>query len=265
MSNEAVVATCLALAGCGVLLARFISKRLRVVVTRVGGPAPLATSLVPPFSWIGPRSEKTLRSVMAIVTAGFEMASNRPIRLRDQAYREASFQVPHEVARLSPGAPGGGRVQEMAPLSIAREWQEETTKGAGQGGGEGLKPPFNIEREARVFLHFPKGSDRATVAFLAINADFGPSPMREEARVVRKRSNKQQTRLMNAAKAVWKCQYAQWVRLRPDIVRRIEPDELPLIITFRGTVWGMLWDTRGKTFVDLGPGMMMTDFYNKDS
>lgn len=199
---------------------------------------------------------KTLKEVESIIAAGFEMASKRPMRLRDQAYREATFQVPHEVARLSPDAPQY-RVQEMAPLSIGKEWQEET-----KGGGP-LRSPFNIEREARVFLYFPKSSDKATAAFLAINSELVPPFKQQQIRI--HEPTKERIRLVETARTIWKCQYKRWVRRHPDIVRRIGPTELPLIVSFRGMTWGLLWDTRAKQFVDLGPAQMFMNFDRKDS
>lgn len=189
-----------------------------------------------------------------IVTAGFEMASRKPTRLRDQAFREASFQVPYEVARLSPDAPRF-RVEEMAPLSSLRKAWQDIAK-----TGMHVKSPFNIEKEARVFLYFPKDSDKATAAFLAINAEYVPMDKR---RGVVGDSDKR-TLLTGVAKATWKCHYMDWVRRHPDIVRRIGPMQLPLIISFRGVVCGCHWNRLVMDFSDPVFLHVMANLVQKD-
>lgn len=85
-------------------------------------------------------------------------------------------------------------------MSIGKEWQEET------GADKGFRPPFNIDREARVFLYFPMDSDVAAVAFLAINAEFGP-PTEQEKFFMRPREER--GRLIQSAMIIWKSQYMQ--------------------------------------------------------
>jgi hypothetical protein len=155
-SSEAIVAACLGLAG-GILLTRFLLTK-SLVISRRATP-----EFNPPTSWWLASDEKTPKDVMRIINAAFEMASKAPPRLRDQAYGEASFMVPYEIASLNLDAPRTFKVEEMAPLSsLRKQWQ------VFERGGIQIRSPFNVETDARAFLYFPNGSAEATAAFLAI-------------------------------------------------------------------------------------------------
>lgn len=251
MSTEALIAGCLGSVGLGILLVRLLLKGVvGVTVTRIG-PRP---KFVPPVSWNQAADEKTRKDVKAIVTAGFEMARRKPIRSRDQAYREATFQVPHEIARLNPDA-RRFRVEEMAPLSSLRKtWQALAKQ------GHYTKSPFNIEREARVFLYFPNDSDKATAAFLAINAEHHPP--NAKLGVTTRTDN--QRLLLGVATMIWQCQCLHWHHENSEVLRRIGPRELPVIISFRGMACGSLWDVRRRDFPGLESLDVAFDLYEKD-
>lgn len=235
-SSEAIVAACLGVAG-GVLLTRYLLTKSLVI------PGRGASKLVPPASWWHAADEKTFQDVKTIISAGFEMASKAPIRRRDQAYREASFQVPYEIARLNPDAPQF-KVQQMAPLSSIREvWQNMAE------GGIHVKPPFSVERDARVFLYFPNGSAKATAAFLAINAEYTPLAQQLSPTTTMSVATDDQWLLQMIAANIWVCQTVVWGRRNPDVLHRM-PTRLPVIITFRGSATGALWDSSTSLFPD---------------
>lgn len=173
------------------------------------------------------------------------MASKTPIRRRDQAFREVSFHVPHEIARLNPDAPRF-RVEDMGPMPpLKKLWKE-----VGELGIH-INPPFDVEREARVFLYFPNDAPRATAAFLAINTEFRPVEYRNAQGNVSYRTHEDHLRLFATASYMWDCQNINWRRHRPHILDRIEPGQLPVIMSFREWACGSPWDTSAQTFMDM--------------
>lgn len=175
------------------------------------------------------------------MAASFESASKAPIQHRDHAYREASFRVPHEIARLNPDAPRF-RVEEVGSLSFVAKLCEELGEKDPQN-----KPPFDIERDARIFLYFPNDEAQATAAFLAINAQFAPQGLApQEIGVIEATGNP--ARLWRTAANIWLCQNIEWANLNPDFLHRIGPDQLPVITTFRGAARGVIWDSATASF-----------------
>lgn len=196
---------------------------------------------VPPIPWWQDADKKARQDVEETVTTSFAMASKTPEQHRDQAYREASFRVPHEIARLNPDAPQF-RLEDMGSLSVVvnmTKYLEEA--------GVHEKPPFHIERDARVFWYFPNDSAtaRATAAFLAVNAEF--TPQKESFMLNR---TYDQERLWKTALIIWQRHNMQCATLNPDILDRIGPQRLPVIITFRGEACGVVWDSYRSTFLD---------------
>lgn len=237
----------------GILLQRFfpwssLFKRAAARPTSSPGAPSSDTSspvIIPPISWQLTTDQKTADDVEAIISAGFEMARKAPAQRREQAFREASFQVPHEIARLNPEAPRF-RVEDMGPMPpLKKTWKE-----MGEIGFH-LTPPFDPEKEARVFLYFPNDAPRATAAFLAINSELHPSTQRNaHGRAMGKR-NEDHRPMLGIASTIWICQTINWRRHHPHVLDRIETGRLPVIMSFRDTACGRLWDTSTEFFADL--------------
>lgn len=163
------------------------------------------------------------------------MASKAPKGRREQAYREATFQVPYEIARLNPDAPRF-KVEEMAPLSSLRDLFQDMAN-----VGVYTNAPFDIERDARIFLYFPNGATQATAAFMAINAEYSPRQQQRRKAPGGYIAGQDQFRLLLAVQNIWLCQNVHWARRDQDILHRIGPLQLPVIINFRGEAVGGVW------------------------
>lgn len=164
------------------------------------------------------------------------MARRTPIRRRDQALREASFQVPHEIARLNPDAQQF-RLEDMGPMPAFPE-------------GSGHEPPFDMERDTRAFLYFPNGAAKATAAFVAINAEFKPqAKLRKDGPVIHKGSE-WHMQLLNSGMRAWIVQAYNWVYYNPDVYGRIQTGQLPVIVNYRQMACGSLYDTEAGMFPD---------------
>ncbi|KAK2596452.1 hypothetical protein N8I77_013342 [Diaporthe amygdali] len=215
----------------GILLSKFL-PRIQVIFRRGSSP-----SNPPPYSWLAASDPKTCKDVTAVVAAGFEMANKTPIRRRDQALREASFQVPHEVARLNPDAQKF-RLEDMGPTPALFK-------------GSKYEAPFNITREARIFLYFPNGATKATAAFVAINAEFKFPTAPRKGAIVMYTPSKQNLDMLEAGMVLWTIQHHTWASHNPDVFGRIQTGQLPVIITFREKACGSLFDTEAETFPDI--------------
>ncbi|KAL1875815.1 hypothetical protein Daus18300_003006 [Diaporthe australafricana] len=257
-SSDAIAAACLGVAG-GILLTRFLLKRPPPVILDEGLVIRSIPEHVPPLSWKLVANEKTIEDVSAIITACFRMASKAPKHSRDQAYREASFQVPHELARLSPDAPSF-RVEDMGPLSSLRKTRQELES----EGRLHIDSPFNMEKDARVFLYFLNDSTQATAAFLAINAEFAPLEQVPTQGINEFDLTEDQLRLLGVAMKIWFCQNVDWVRRHDDVLHRIGPTDLPVIFSFRGNACGSLWESYSASFPYPRFAQIMMSFYQKD-
>lgn len=255
-SPDAIVAACVGVAG-GVLLTRFLITPLLTGRAPVSHPPanhacpPGALGNMPPISWLATANLETCDEVETVISAGFEMARRTKPCRRNRAFREASFQAPHEFARLNPDAPRF-RVEDMGPMPPLKTRFREMGK-----IGFHVTAPFDVEEEARVFLHFPNDASKATAAFLAINYDLGsprqPLGHRHARGNVPDKENEDHDPegLFAIAVTIWICQTVNWRRHHPDVLDRIEPGHLPVIINFRGTACSSIWDTRAENF--LGP------------
>lgn len=180
------------------------------------------------------------------------MASKSPIHGRDQAFREASFHVPYEIARLNPDAPRF-RVEDMGPMPpLQKLWKDM------KNIGFHVTAPFDVEKEARVFLYFPNDAPRATAAFLAINTEFHPVGERNARGKVT--TPEDQDGITTIAAIIWICQTINWRRHHPDVLDRIEPGLLPVIMSFRDTACGSLWDTHVELFTSPEAQKVMMNF-----
>lgn len=199
---------------------------------------------IPPRSWMAAADRKTFRDVMGIITAGFDMARKAPMRRRHQALREASFQAPHEVARLNSGAAPNFRLEDMGPVpSLPKIFEDRFRSKMGY--------PFNINKEARVFLYFPNGATKATAAFVAVNAEIFPPEWSESQRFEIQKLSAQQEYLVKMALVTWTISYMTWVEYHPHVLDRIESGQLPIIFNLRERASGCLYDTKAEEFTNL--------------
>lgn len=171
------------------------------------------------------------REVVEIIAAGFEMARRTPLPGRDQALREASFQVPHEIATLHPHA-RQFRLEDLGPTPA---WAEVP----------GYEPPFDITKDARVFLYFPDGAAKATAAFVAINADF---VIDNDGFAGMFKTSSQNLDMLKAGMLAYTAHYLDLASKNPDLYSRIQTGQLPVIVNFRDKASGSLYDTGAATF-----------------
>ncbi|KAG6355199.1 hypothetical protein INS49_004280 [Diaporthe citri] len=240
-SSDAIAAVCLGVAS-GILLSRFPTRFLNTSYFQKRAPVsqPSQPGHVPPISWVFTADQETCDDVQTILSAAFEMASKSPIRSRDQAFREASFYVPYEIARLNPDAPRF-RVEDMGVMPpLKKLWKDMDNLGFH------VTAPFDVEKEARVFLYFPNDAPRATAAFLAINTEFHPvGQPNSQGKVT---TPEDQDKVTTIASIIWICQNINWRRHHPHVLDRIEPGHLPVIMSFRETACGSSWDTHKELF-----------------
>lgn len=179
--------------------------------------------------------------VETILAEEFKLAYNSTPDQRNDALREATFHVPHELARLNKDAPDF-KLEDLGPMVQAKEFWDRL--------GEihpSLAPYFDCAEETRVFLYFPNGATKATAVFVAVNAEplrkpQPPSGVGEHAR-----------RAVEAAWSVniWKIQHEIWARSNPAVIGRIEEMErLPVIFNFRDEAFGVMYYTRLGLILD---------------
>lgn len=179
-----------------------------------------------------------------MISATFKMASKAPSRDRASSFREASFRVPYEISRLNLEAPRF-RLEDLGPMAPLKQRFREMRE-----LGFPISAHFDPEREARVFLYFPNDAPRATAAFLSINTEFRPLEYRDAQGRVAYSTNKDHDRISFIAINIWICQAIHWRRHDPQVLDRIEPGLLPVIMNFREWISGSLWDTTIENFSD---------------
>lgn len=125
--------------------------------------------------------------------------------------------------------------------------------------GINITAPFDVEREAHVFLYFPSDAPeaRATAAFLAINTEFQPVGQPNAQGKVLFETPDDHDRLFLIAANIWNCLGVRWRRHHPDVLDRIEPGRLAVIMSFRETACGFLWDTDTQTLLGVEKERMM--------
>lgn len=170
------------------------------------------------------------------------MAHRAPLRHRDQALREFSFQVPHEIARLNPDAQQF-RLEDMGPMYDLKTEHRV----------------FDATKNARAFLYFPDGAVKATAAFVAINAEFKPPNETWLDPAIGRKGKEENIGLLVAGMLAWLTQYSIWAGgLRPDIIGRIETGELPVIISFRQMACGSIYHIGSENYKEpASTGLMM--------
>lgn len=202
---------------------------------------------LPPGSWLKNADMETVQSVTYAVSAGFNMARNRPEDRRQNALREATFRVPYEVVRFNRDAKDF-RVENMGPpppfsesviSDFADHWPEGTDL-------------FDPQQEARIFLYFPGGATKATAAILAVNGEIEiPDTTKPSAGLAVAGLKKRQ--LINQAMACWMTQYSQWEVHQPDVLERMEAGsegKFPVIFVFQDKASGCEWSTSEGRFID---------------
>ncbi|KAG6368379.1 hypothetical protein INS49_002585 [Diaporthe citri] len=201
---------------------------------------------IPPHNWARTVDQQTRDEVEATLAVGFNMARSSALHQRNDALREATFQVPHELARLNEDAPDF-RLEDLGPMEHAKKLWDRV--------GErfpSLAPFVDCAEEARVFLYFPNGAAKATAVFVAVNAELKyplHKPQQSAADGV----------LMNGVHAAnevslfagfWVFQHNLWAQSHPAVIGGVEGMErLPVIFNFRDKAFGALYYTRlGLTF-----------------
>lgn len=124
-------------------------------------------STLPPHTWARTADESTRRDVEATMSVAFNTARAAPARQRHNKLREATFHVPHELARLNKEAPRF-RLEDLGPLASGGKipWVTRLRPVSEDG------PPLDAKTETRAFLYFPDGSPKATAVFLAVNSEL---------------------------------------------------------------------------------------------
>lgn len=212
-------------------------------------------STLAPHSWARHANEQTRNEVEMTMSTAFNMARNAPPSQRNSKLRDATFHVPHELARLNGKAPDF-RLEDLGPMAPGKiPWD-----GVFRKSTEGL--PLNANTETRAFLYFPKGSPKATAVFLAINSELKyPKQFNFELSGY----SEKPLALLRAFRVV----YTDWQRNRPSLVERIvEVDRLPVICNFQERVFGCMYYPIirwiGIPFMSVTP-MVITDFGLKTS
>ncbi|KAG6357640.1 hypothetical protein INS49_013517 [Diaporthe citri] len=183
--------------------------------------------------------------VQTAVRASFEKAHRAPIRLRDQALREASFRVPREIAKLNPEAQQF-RLEDMGPMYPLPKGTEAGRR-------------IDTKKNACAFLYFPNGAVKATAAFVAINAEFKPPNERWLDPAIARKGKEENIGILVAGMVAWYIQYEIWSGLRPDITGRIQSGELPVIISFRHIACGALHHIESGDYTNPASVALMMD------
>lgn len=196
---------------------------------------------IPPHVWARTVDQQTREEVEAALAVGFNMARDSALHERNDALREATFQVPHELARLNKDAPDF-KLEELGPMVDGKMIWDKV--------GErfpSLAPFVDCVEEARVFLYFPNGAVKATAIFVAVNAEL-KYPLRKP------QQSTAGDAFMNSAHAAtevgllanfWGFQHNVWAQSHPAVIGRIEEMErLPVIFNFRDKAFGGLYYTR---------------------
>lgn len=204
-------------------------------------------SSVPPLAWATKADSQTRAGVLAAIGAGFALARSRPTSLQNDALREATFEIPYDIARLNKDAPQF-KITDMGHCPVFSDQTQMVLDIA----LEGFKPSFTHEKDTRVFLYYPNGSKKATAAFLVINTEFTvPSP--QEPNEIKEpfpgTSLEIRHSLVQYAINMWINTYARWADDHPEIIRKnIEPGNLPVIFCFRNKISGSIFDQKTKIF-----------------
>lgn len=167
------------------------------------------------------------------MSLAFNMARKAPVKQRNKRIREATFHVPHELARLNKRAPDF-RIEDLGPL--APGWIPWETL-MGKDG-----PPLNAKTDTRAFLYFPERSSKATAIFLAINSElrFPTRPLAESPPAYDK-STRYSTKPVALGRA-FRVMYNEWKVQRPTVTGHFEHmGRLPVICNFQEYAYGYIY------------------------
>lgn len=213
-------------------------------------------STLPPHTWARTANEQTRNEVEMTMSMAFNMARNAPMHRRNKNLRDATFQVPHELAKLNSKAPNF-HLEDLGPMAAGKiPWDVGRSHSSTDG------PPLDAKTETRAFLYFPNGSPKATAIFLAVNSELKyPKQVQSQ----RPGYSRKPLALLQAFRVV----YADWERNRPSLIDRIVVvDRLPVICNFQEHVFGSLYypiiGIPGSSMMALTP-LDITDFSLKTS
>lgn len=218
-------------------------------------------SSLPPHTWAHSANQQTRKEVETTMGMAFNMARNAPMHQRHDKLREATFHVPHELARLNSEAPGS-RLEDLGPLSQGKIPWDMPLRRNRDG------PALNAKAETRAFLYFPNSSSKATAVFVAVNSEL----MYPKKHLMRSpptyNGNGYSTKSI-ALLAAFRVVYADWKQNRPSVTDRImEMERLPVICNFQENSFGCVYYTSfgivPSTRVAMTP-LDVTDFGLKTS
>ncbi|KAF3769153.1 hypothetical protein M406DRAFT_327556 [Cryphonectria parasitica EP155] len=214
---------------------------------------------LPPGSWILGHDNASLTGTTFAIDTGFNMARSQPLDHQREAFREATFQLPYEIARLNNDAPEF-KLEDMGTVPpIPEEWRAYVPESV-----FALEPVFDPQADARVFLYFPDGTTKATVAFVAINTELGVPPItsKDGMNVV---SSTDHSGLFKQALNSWTTWYLVTATEKSDVLEQIEPGKLPVIFLFREKAATCVFDTESQTFQNLDSMLLILGFGGPDA
>ncbi|KAG8157986.1 hypothetical protein KVR01_012258 [Diaporthe batatas] len=219
-------------------------------------------STLPPHTWARTAHQKTRREVEATTGMAFNMARSAPEHQRHAKFREATFHVPHQLARLNKEAPRF-RLEDLGPMSLGKvPWATPSQPISING------PPLDAKTDTRAFLYFPDGSPKATAVFLAINSDlmYPTKAWMQSPPIDPAVAWSRKPMLVMAAFGIV---YADWEKNRPSVTGRIvETSRLPVICNFRENVFACIFYPVRKVTLNERMGLTpldVTDFDLKTS
>lgn len=191
-------------------------------------------SRLPPHTWARTADEQTRNKVEMSTAIAFKTARNAPINQRNNKLRDATFQVPRQLARLNKEAPYF-HLEDLGPLAEGKiTWDFVFHKSTGG-------PPLNAKTETRAFLYFPNGSPKATAVFLAVNSEIKyPKKilMQSEWPNLGDAMSLKPISLLRA----FTIAYKEWDRSRPSLIDRIAGvQRLPVICNFQEHAFGSVY------------------------
>lgn len=178
----------------------------------------------------------------------FNMARAAPMEQRHDMLREATFHVPHELAKLNKKAPKF-RLEELGPMAEGRlPWTTPSQRVSKNG------PPLNAKTETRAFLYFPNGSPKATAVFLAVNSEL-MYPRKARMQSPPGRDEIATSRKPMALLFAFCVVYQDWEENRPSVTDRIaRTSRLPVICNFQENVFGCIFYPVPKKVVNTRMG-----------
>lgn len=231
----------------GVLGACFIGAVVIFHIARV-----VRGGTIPPHTWARTADQQTREGVEAALAVNFDIARNSAPHQRNDALREATFRVPHELASLNKDAPDF-RLEDLGPMVHGKMW--------GDRFGERFPSlaPFFVDcaEETRVFLYFPNGATKATAVFVAVNAELGyplhnPQCSAGSVDAVTPTSVYRPSVEVALLTCAWEFQHEVWALIHPArVVDQIdEMERLPVIFNFREKAFGALYYKRLGMILD---------------